>query len=141
MSTAVLWRLQTSGTLLRSVTPLTSGVCPTHGRRRRPHMVGGNNRIGYIQRGRCSPVFLWDDLPQPGGMVACLKRHHASPGCGFPHGWRCRRHLERGNGRVGSTRRGSCCGFGPDVASKCSYGLTQHNRVERSTDQSPSVKS
>ena len=41
-----------------------------------------------------------------------------------PHGRRRRRHLEGGNGRVGSTGRGSYCGFGPDVALKCSYGLT-----------------
>ena len=41
-----------------------------------------------------------------------------------PHGRRRRRHLEDGNGRVGSTRKGSCCGSGPDVAPKCSYGLT-----------------
>ena len=41
-----------------------------------------------------------------------------------PHGRRRRRHLEGENGRVGSTRRGSCCGPGPDVAPKCSYGPT-----------------
>ena len=41
-----------------------------------------------------------------------------------PNGRRRRRHLEGGNGRVGFTRMGSCCGFGPDVAPMCSYGLT-----------------
>ncbi len=29
-----------------------------------------------------------------GGVVACLKRRHASPGFGPPHGRRRRRHLE-----------------------------------------------
>ena len=41
-----------------------------------------------------------------------------------PHGQRRRRHLEGGNGRVGSTRMGSCCGSGPDVSPECSYGKT-----------------
>ena len=31
-----------------------------------------------------------------GGVVACPKRPHASPGCAPPHGRRLRRHLEGG---------------------------------------------
>ena len=65
MPTEVLWQLQTPDTRLQSVTPLTSAVCPPHGRRR---------------------------------------------------------HLEGGNGRVGSTRSGCSCGFGPDVSPGCPYG-------------------
>ena len=57
------------------------------------------------------------------------------------HGRRRRRHLEGGNGRVWSTWSGFSCGFGPDVASRCPSGPTRHNRVERSTGQSPSVQS
>ena len=44
MPTKVLWRLQTPDTRLQSVTPLTSAVCPPHGRRR--HLEGGNGRVG-----------------------------------------------------------------------------------------------
>ena len=73
--------------------------------------------------------------------MACLKRRPASAGCCPPHGRRCRRHLEGGNYRIGSTRSGLSCGFGPDVAPRCPSGPTRHNRVERSTGQSPSVQS
>ena len=50
------------------------GVCPPHGRRRRRHLEGGNGRVVYTEGillwvwpGSCSKVFLWADLPQPGG--------------------------------------------------------------------------
>ena len=43
-----------------------------------------------------------------GGVVACPKR----------------RHLEGENGRIGSTRRGCSCRFGPDVAPRCPSELT-----------------
>ena len=59
-----------------------------------------------------------------GGVVACPKRRHASPVRGLPHGRHHRRHLEGGNCRVGSTRSGCSCGFGPDVAPGCPYGPT-----------------
>ena len=59
-----------------------------------------------------------------GGVVACPKRRHASPVRGPPHGRRRRRHLEGGNGRVGSTRRGCSCGFGPNVTPRCPSVLT-----------------
>ena len=86
MPTEVLWQLQTPDTRLQRVTPLTSAVCPPHGRRRR-------------------------------------------------------RHLEGGNGRVGSTRSGCSYGFGPDVAPGCPFGLTYHNQVKTSVGQIPSDKS
>ena len=59
-----------------------------------------------------------------GGVVACSKRRHASVRRGTPYGRRRHRHLEEGNGRVGSTRSGCSCGFGPDVAPRCPSGLT-----------------
>ena len=46
-----------------------------------------------------------------------------------------------GNGRVWSTWSGFSCGFGPNVAPRCPSGPTRHNRVERSTGQSPFVQS
>ena len=81
---------------------------------------------------RCTrPSYMW------GGVVACPKRRHASPGCGPRHGRRRRRHLEEGNAGVGSTRSGCSCGFGPDVAPRCPSGPTRHNRVERSNKARP----
>jgi hypothetical protein len=81
---------------------------------RRDGGPGGSNATGASHRA----------LIHAGGVVACLKRRHTSPGCGPPHGRRRHRHLEGGNGRVGSTRRGCSSGFGPDVAPRCPYGLT-----------------
>ena len=81
---------------------------------RRDGGPGGSNATGASYRAS----YMW------GGVMACQKRRHASPVRGPPHGRRRRRHLEGENGRVGSTRMGSCCGFGLGVAPKCSYGLT-----------------
>ena len=54
----------------------------------------------------------------PYGVVACLKRRHTSPGCGpLTDGAAAGRHLEGGNSRH------------LDVAPKCLYGMTYHNRV------------
>ena len=102
--------------------------------RSRVRRDGGPRGVAMPPECRIGPSYMW------GGVVACPKRRHASLGCGPRHGRR-RRHLERGNGRVGSTRSGFSCGFGPDVAPRCPSRPTRHNRVERSTDQSPSVES
>ena len=142
MPIEVLWRLQTPGTRLRSVTPsrprcapLTDGAAAGTWRAE----TAASGLYGGDVAPKC--VYIWDDLPQSGGVVACLKRRPASAGCGPPHGRRRRRHLEGGNGRVGSTWRGCSCGFGPDLAPRSPSVLTRHNRVERSTGQSPSVES
>ena len=65
-SLEVLWRVQAPDTRLQGV--------PPHGRRRRRHLEGGNGRVVYTEGillwvwpGSCSKVFLWADLPQPGG--------------------------------------------------------------------------
>ena len=99
---------------------------------RRDGGTGGSNATGASHRALIHAGWC-------GGMSEEAAR--VSGVCPPPHGGRRRRHLEEGNGRVGSTRRGSCRGSGPDVAPKCSYGLTYHNRVDRSTAQSPSVQS
>ena len=74
-------------------------------------------------------------------VVAGANTRHASSECDPLHERRRRWHLEGGNGRVASTQRESCGGFGSDLVPKCSYGLTYHNRVERSIGQSPSSES
>ena len=82
--------------------------------------LGGTGALGVAMppERRTGPSYM------RGGVVACPKRRDASPERGPPHGRRRRWHLEGGNGRVGSTRMGSCCGSGTDVAPECSYGLT-----------------
>ena len=63
------------GVVARPKRPHTSLVRgPPHGRRRRRHLEGGNGRVVYTEGillwvwpGSCSKVFLWADLPQPGG--------------------------------------------------------------------------
>ena len=87
-------------------------------KRYRVRRDGGPGGVAMPPEHRTGPSYM------PYGVVACPKRRHASPGCAPSHGRHRRRHLEGGNGRVGSTRRGSYCGFGPDVSLKCSYGLT-----------------
>ena len=77
------------GSVHSGVTRLTSGATASR------HLEWGRAASGlYIRRGCCSQVFLWDDLPQPGGVVACPKRRHASLVRGPPHGRCRRRHLE-----------------------------------------------
>ena len=101
---------------------LYEGVCdPPHVRRRhQPTPGGGKHPHRVYTEGMLLPTIsiYWMTYHNR------LKRWHMSPGCGPPHGRRRRRHLEGGNGRVRSTWTGSCCGFGPDVAPRCSYGLT-----------------
>ena len=102
---------------------------PPHERCRRQPATGmGNSRIGSIRRGLCSKcLYISDDLPQPDGVMPCPKRRHTSPGRGPPNGRRRHRHLEGGNGRIGSTRRGCSCRFGPECCSQVSLcaDLTQ----------------
>ena len=69
------------------------------------------------------------------GVVACSKRRHASPWCGPPHG----RHLEEGNGRVGSTRMGSCCGFGLDLVCHLAMSCTNTEKQLFTVDYTLSV--
>ena len=104
-------------------------------KRYRVRRDGGPGGVAMPPERRTGPSYM------RGGVVACPKRPHASPVRGPPHGRRRRRHLEGGNYRIGSTRSGFSCGFGPDVAPRCPSGPTRHNRVERSTGQSPSMPS
>ena len=120
----VEWRLQTPGTRLRSVTPsrprcapLTDGTAASIWRAERAAagLYGGDVApkcfYGMTYHNR---VVLWH--VRRGG-----KHLRGVPP---PNGWRRRRHLEGGNGCVGSTRRGYSCGFGPDVAPRCPSELT-----------------
>ena len=168
----VSWHVRRGGTRLRGVAPLMDDAAASTWRGKRPRQFYTEGFLMWVCPVRCSQVFLWPDLTQPGGEVHCSKpvrgkskgkiswstaiglgrtgalggsiatgaSHRAlihAEWCGGmseeaarvsgvcpPHGRCCRRHLEGGNGRVRSTRRGSCCGSGPDVAPKCSYGLT-----------------
>ena len=87
-------------------------------KRYRVRREGGLGGVSMPPEHRTGPSYM------RGGVVKCPKRRHASLGRGPPHGRRRRRHLEGGNGRVGSTRSGCSCGFGLDVAPGCPYGPT-----------------
>ena len=63
------------------------------------------------------------------------------PECDPLHERRCRRHLEGGNGRIGSTRGGYASRLGPNLVLKCSYGLTCHNQVGKYISQRSSGES
>ena len=72
-----------------------------------------------------------------GSVLSGANKRHAALECDPLHGRRCRRHLQGGNGRIGSTRGGSAGVLGPDLVLKCSYGLTYHNQVEKYVGQRP----
>ena len=57
-------------------------------KRYRVRWDGGPGRVAMPPERRTGPSYI------RGGVVACPKRRHASPGCGPPHGWRRHRHLE-----------------------------------------------
>ena len=72
-SLEVLWWLQTPGTRVRGVPPLTDGAAAGTWRGKRTRRVYTEGILLWVCPGCCSKVFLWADLTQPGGEVRCLK--------------------------------------------------------------------
>ena len=66
-SLEVLWRLQTPGTHLRGVAPLTDGAAAGTWRGKRTRRVYTDGVFLWLWPRCCSKVFLWADLTQPGG--------------------------------------------------------------------------
>ena len=66
-SLEVLWRVQTPGTRLRGVPPLTDGAAANTWRGKRKRRVYTEMILQWVWPGCCSKVFLWADLTQPDG--------------------------------------------------------------------------
>ena len=66
-SLEVLWRVQTPGTRLRGVPPITDGAAAGTWRGKRTRRVYTEGILLWLWPGCCSKVFLWANLTQLGG--------------------------------------------------------------------------
>ena len=65
------------GTRVRGVPPLTDGAAAGTWRGKRKRRVYTEGILLWVWPGRCSRVFPWADLTQPGGEVHWSKPVHA----------------------------------------------------------------
>ena len=77
----VWWQVQTPGTRLRSVTPVTAGAAAGAWRGKQPRRADTEGILWWVWPGPCSVMLPWADLSQPG-----VKVHRSKPVVRF---WCC----------------------------------------------------